>query len=76
MVNGFSGEIGAKIESISISKPYDGFHDLTFKTEDGAFLHITGNNNMVELLGKALEKYKEDAYQRKVKESISVGIPW
>jgi hypothetical protein len=56
---GFGGEIGAKIESVSISRPSNGFHDLTLRTVDGAYLHITGDNDMVQLLEDALKNYHE-----------------
>ncbi|MCX7771634.1 MAG: hypothetical protein N2376_00790 [Clostridia bacterium] len=54
---GFRGELGAKLKRASISQSIAGTHDLTFYTEDGAFLHIVGDNDIPKLLNDAIEDY-------------------
>ena len=67
--NSIGGELAFKIDKIIINRPGDKFQDLTFKTADGNFLHICGENNMVELLERALKKYREEELIQKLLEA-------
>lgn len=69
--NSIGGELAFKIDSINISKPYNGFQDLSFKTADGNFLHICGENNMVELLESALEAYRKEEIVQEVQKRMA-----
>jgi hypothetical protein len=69
--NSIGGELAFKIDKIIINRPGDKFHDLTFKTADGNYLHICGENNMVELLENAIKTYREEELIRKVQKAMA-----
>lgn len=64
------GELGIKIRNISILNSsysnlnHETTYDLRIDGEDGEFLYITGDNNIVKLLREALKEF----YKNKKKE--------